>query len=165
LALNSEILGTGDKMNSTVIAIIGLMIAWYFFYSILRARATRAPKIKAAIILLLFSPLVFKLSHDLYAVSLRTIFAVNSVGEVALTASPFKIPLNQDVSYCKRFTNEQGEFIKVVSIREDERYCGEFWRFKKGKEIYIPYKDYNTTQSIYWASPSLKIIGPKQKQR
>ncbi|WED41858.1 hypothetical protein [Legionella cardiaca] len=146
---------------TTLIYLLGLIISWLFFYKILTARKVRLPKIKTTIIVILFSTLIYSFSYDLYAFIDRLIFSLNKQGEVSLSNSIFKIPPNQDIEYCKQFTDENGNEIKVVSNRKDGRYCGEFWRFQRKENILLPYKKINDAQLIYWASPSLKIITKK----
>ncbi|KTD13245.1 hypothetical protein [Legionella jamestowniensis] len=141
-----------------LIYIIGLIIAWLLFYKILTARKVRLPKIKTTIIVLLFSAFIYGFSYNLYAFIDRIVFSFDKDGEVALVNSPFKIPSEGDVSYCQQFTDQDGHVITTISTRRDGRYCGEFWHFKRKKKLLLPYKNLNEKQTIYWASPTLRII-------
>lgn len=144
-----------------MIYFIGLVLSWLFFYKILTAKKSRFPKIKATIIVLLFGSLIYKFSYDLLAVSSRALFSSTAQGSVELNQSPFRIPLNQDITYCNRFTDQNGQAITAISSREDGKYCGTFWRFDRNKAVFLPYKSLNEKQNIFWASPVLKIISPK----
>jgi hypothetical protein len=145
-----------------IIKILALIGSWLFFYSILKSRNKRLAGTKATIITLLFASLIFRLSTDLYARVDRALFALNKQGEVQLSISPLKIPSNQDKTYCNQFTDQNKNVIQKISERSDGKYCGEFWHFEKDKNLVLPYKIINLNQILYWASPSLKIIGSKQ---
>ncbi|MBA3535411.1 MAG: hypothetical protein H0T84_02195 [Tatlockia sp.] len=145
-----------------MLKILALIGAWVFFYSILKARNKKIPGIKATVITLLFASLIFRLSYDLYARVDRAWFALKKQGEVQLSLSPLKIPPNQAQSYCNQFTDQNNNIIQQISERGDGKYCGQFWKFEKDKNLLLPYKIINSNQILYWASPSLKIIGSKQ---
>ncbi|WP_131781343.1 hypothetical protein [Legionella gresilensis] len=148
-------------MFTTIISLLAIAIVWNLIYRVIRGRTSFSRKVKTTIVVLLFSSLIIRFSHDIYASVSRLMFSFNKQGEVELVNSPLKIPPNQDATYCRQFTDQKGRVIEVVSSRDDGRYCGEFWHFKSDKSILIPYKTLNNNQTIYWASPSLKIIGPK----
>ncbi|MDP3269370.1 MAG: hypothetical protein Q8M40_10020 [Legionella sp.] len=140
-----------------LIYILAFVLAWLFFYKILVGNSTRLPKLKTTIIVLLFSSLIYAFSYDLYSFFNRAAFSFKKQGEIELTNSPFKIPPNQDASYCTRFTDQNGTVINTISTRADGRYCGTFWRFNTKNSIFLPYRIINDKQRIYWASPELQI--------
>ncbi|MDP1602560.1 MAG: hypothetical protein Q8M03_04780 [Legionella sp.] len=144
----------------TIIKIIALLVAWVFFYKILTLRNKRLPVIKATVITLLFAALIFQVSTDMYARIDRAFFSLNKQGEVALSASPLKIPATQDVRYCHQFTDQNKQVISKISERGDGKYCGEFWQFETNQNIILPFKLINADKIIYWVSPSLRIYGP-----
>ena len=145
-------------MLTTIISLIGVIIAWTIIYRVIKGRTPLRLKIKATLVVLLFSSLILTFSQDIYAAFSRAIFSFNKQGELELINSPLRVPSNSDTTYCHQFTDRQGNTIKVVSVRDDGRYCGEFWRFKNKQSILIPYKNLNANQTIYWASSSLQII-------
>lgn len=140
------------------IKLLALAGSWLLFYKILKSKNKSLPGTKATVITLLFAALIFRLATDAYAILDRAFFVFNDAGTVPLNASPLKIPLNQDVSYCNQFTDQNNKPIQRVSERSDGRYCGVFWKFEKDNNLMIPYKITNSNQIIYWASPSLRII-------
>lgn len=142
--------------------IIGLVVAWLFFYKVLKSRNKRIPGIKATIITLLFASLVFRFSTDLYSLIDKNIFTLNGQDEIPLIASPLKIPSNETQNYCNQFTDQNNKVIQTISERADGKYCGEFWKFKTEQNLMLPYKILNSTQIMYWASPTLRIIGAKE---
>ncbi len=145
-----------------IVKILILVASWIFFYKILKSRNKRLPGLKATLITLLFASIIFRISTDLYARVNRAYFKFNGQGEVALSVSPLKIPTNQDSNYCNQFTDQNNNPIQKISERSDGKYCGEFWRFERDKNLMIPYKIINLNQILYWASPSLQILGSKQ---
>ncbi|MBA2709308.1 MAG: hypothetical protein H0U57_01750 [Tatlockia sp.] len=88
-------------------------------------------------------------------------FGFNKQGEVSLASSPLKIPPNHNSTYCNQFTDQNKNSIQKISQNSDGFYCGEFWRFDKNKNLMLPYKIINSNEVLYWASPSLQIIGSK----
>jgi hypothetical protein len=144
-----------------LIEMFALIGGWFFFYKILKSRKKRVPKIKATIITLLFASLILRLSTDLYARLDRFIFSLGAQGEIPISASILKIPLNQNVNYCLQFTDKNQEKLLIISQRDDGQYCGEFWKFKKDKYLLLPYKILNEKHVLYWASPTLEIIAPR----
>lgn len=145
----------------TMIKILALIAAWIFFYKILKSKNKSLPRLRATIITLLFASLIFQVSTNLYAKINRFIFSLNAAGEVPFSASVLKIPAQHNASYCSQFTDQNHKKLLIVSQREDGQYCGEFWQFKKDKYLMLPYKLINEKQILYWASPSLQIIGPR----
>ncbi|MGQ3890071.1 hypothetical protein ACQUW5_13700 [Legionella sp. CNM-1927-20] len=148
-------------MLTTIISLLAIVIFWILIYRVIRGRTPFRRKVKTTIVVLLFASLILSFSHDIYARVSRLLFSFNKQGEVELVTSPLRIPPNQDATYCRQFTDQRGRVIQLVSSRDDGRYCGEFWRFKTDKSILIPYKNLNNNQTIYWASPTLQIIGPR----
>lgn len=144
-----------------LVYLLGLVLSWLFFYKILAAKNSRLPRLKATIVVLLFASLIYKFSYDLFAFTDRTYFSFGQQGTVELNKSPFRIPLNQDITYCDQFVDQHGKVVTAISIRDNGKYCGTFWRFEKNEPIFLPYKSLNEKQNIYWASPVLKIIAPK----
>lgn len=144
----------------TIVGIAGLLIAWILFSKVIQAKTQTRRNIKAAIVVLLFATLILRFSHDLYSWISRTAFSAKKQGEIALIYSPLRIPENQENSYCQRFSTPDGQPIMNISVRDDGRYCGEFWGFETNKEIVLPYKDIGNNRVEYWASPGLRIIGP-----
>jgi hypothetical protein len=148
-------------MLASIIGLIGIIIAWNIIYRVIKGRTPLRRQVKTTLVVLLFSSLILRFSYDIYATLSRAIFSFNKQGDIELINSPLRVPSNSDTTYCHQFTDRQGNIIKVVSVRSDGRYCGEFWQFKNKQSILIPYKNLNANQMIYWASPSLQIIGPK----
>jgi hypothetical protein len=148
-------------MLMIILKILALLGAWLFFYKLLKYKNKKLAGTKASIITLLFAALIFRVSVDLYAMADRAIFSFNEQGEVRLSDSPLKIPAHQDVGYCSQFTDQDRKKIQIISERSDGKYCGEYWKFETDKELMLPYKVINSNQILYWASPSLKITGPK----
>lgn len=144
-----------------LIYLLGLILSWIFFYNILKAKNVRLPKLKTTLIVFMFASLIYEFSYSIYAVIDRTFFSLQQDGTIELNQSLFRIPLNQDMDYCKQFSDQDGKAITMVSSREDGRYCGIFWRFEKNNLLFIPYKKLNAKQTVYWASPELKIITTK----
>ncbi|RUQ91507.1 hypothetical protein [Legionella septentrionalis] len=138
-----------------------LLLFWIVLYRIFISKRSRIPKLKATIVVLLFSSLLFQFGYDLHAFLARSLFSLQKEGEVALPASPLRIPAQENNSYCNRFMDQHGQPLTTVSVREGERFCGKFWRLDRKKVLYIPYKMLNDKQVMYWASPALQIIGPK----
>ncbi|STX29422.1 Uncharacterised protein [Legionella beliardensis] len=147
-------------MLTTIISLLGIVIAWNIIYRVIKGRTPLRRKVKTTLVVLLFSSLILRFSHDIYAGLSRAIFSFNKQGEIELINSPLRVPPNQDATYCHQFKNQHGQVIDVVSTRGDGKYCGEFWQFKDKKSLLIPYK-LNANQTIYWVSPSLQIVGPK----
>ncbi|KTC66651.1 hypothetical protein Lade_1309 [Legionella adelaidensis] len=145
----------------TVISLVVLVLAWLFFSKVIKGKTTASRRVKAAIVVLLFATLLLRFSQDLYATISRALFSMKKQGDVELTTSPFSIPGNQNNSYCRQFKNQYGEPIEVISTREDGRYCGDFWGFKTKQKLYLPYQNYDASHAIYWASPTLQIVGPR----
>ncbi|MBA2655945.1 MAG: hypothetical protein H0U70_03060 [Tatlockia sp.] len=145
-----------------LIKILALIGSWILFFKLLKSRNKKFAGIKATLITLLFASLIFRFSTDLYALVNKTFFTFNKQGEIKLSESPLKIPIGQDGIYCNQFTNQENKPLQKISERSDGRYCGEFWRFERDKNLMIPYKINNLNQVIYWASPSLRIVGSKQ---
>lgn len=139
------------------IKILALLAGWLFFYKILKTRKKRLPGIKATIITLFFASLLFRLGYDLYAFIDKFYFSLSKQGETLLKNSPLKIPPNQDVGYCRQFKDQYGNIITKISHKDGEQFCGEFWRFEKDKNILIPFKISTSGETIYWATPFLKI--------
>ncbi len=146
----------------TIIKILALIAAWLFFYRILKSRNKRLPKLKSLLITLLFASLIFRVSTDLYAMINRAAFSLNKQGEVSLNNSPLKVPPNQNSTYCNQFTDQNKNPLPKLSQNAAGIYCGEFWRFEKNKNLMLPYKLINNNEVLYWASPSLQIIGSRQ---
>ncbi|WP_419418918.1 hypothetical protein ACNVED_10220 [Legionella sp. D16C41] len=146
---------------ATIISLLVIVIIWNLIYHVIRGRTPFRKKLKTTIVVLLFSALIIRFSHDIYASFSRMAFSYNKQGEVELVNSPLKIPPNQNAAYCHEFTDQNGRMIEKVSVRNDGKYCGEFWHFNDKGTLFIPYKNLNNNQTIYWASPSLQIIGPK----
>lgn len=144
-----------------LIYLLGLILSWIFFYNILKAKNVRLPKLKTTLIVFMFASLIYEFSYSIYAVIDRSFFSLQRDGTVELTQSPFRIPLNQDMDYCNQFKDQEGKVITMVSSRDDGKYCGTFWRFEKNKPLFIPYKKLNAKQTVYWASPVLKIVTTK----
>ncbi len=147
-----------EYYGGILLSILGLVLAWFFISKIIRAKTNTGRNIKVTIVVLLFASLIIKFSHDLYALTQRTIFSFHKLGDVALEESPFKIPANQDKRYCQQFTDQKGRPIETVSVREDGKYCGEYWRFKSKKTLLLPYITGPSNETIYWASPTLQIV-------
>jgi hypothetical protein len=54
-----------------LIYLLGFILGWLFFYKILVARRKRFPKLKATIIVLLFSSLVYQFGDTIYSTTNR----------------------------------------------------------------------------------------------
>lgn len=145
-----------------IIKLLALAGAWLFFYNVLKSRNKILPGIKATVITLLFASLIFRFSADIYANIDRGWFALNKDGEVSLINSPLRIPANKDASYCNQFTDHNNKPIQKISVRNDGKYCGEFWKFDTNDNLKLPYKTINSNQTLYWASPSLQIFGSRE---
>lgn len=147
-----------------LIKIIAIITAWLLFYNLLKSRKKRLPKLKATIITLLFAALIFRVSMDLYARIDRAFFSFSAQGKIQLQLSPLKIPNDEDAAnYCKQFTDQYQRVIHVITERGGISYCGTFWQFPHQPDMTLPYKNLNSTQVIYWASPSLQIMGSRQE--
>ncbi len=143
-----------------ILKILALIASWVLFYKILKSRNKRLPGLKATLVTLLFAALIFRVATDIYGFGDRAFFSLNKQGEVKLSASPLRIPLNQDRTYCNQFTDHNKKPIDKISERKDGNYCGEFWKFDK-EDLMLPYK-IEGSQVEFWASPSLRIYGPGQ---
>lgn len=140
-----------------IINLVALVVAWLFFYNVLKSRNRMLPALKASIITLLFGALIFRFSTDFYATIDRAFFSFKKDGDVQLSDSLLKIPPGKDSSYCNQFTDQNNEIITKISMRNNVRYCGEFWKFDSIENVILPYKLINSNEIVYWASPSLKI--------
>lgn len=145
-----------------IIKLLALVGAWLFFYHVLKSRNKMLPGIKATVITLLFASLIFRFSTDIYTNIDRGLFVFNKNGEVLLIDSPLRIPANKDATYCNQFTDQNKKPIQKISVRNDGKYCGEFWKFETDDNLVLPYKTINSNQILYWASPSLQITGSRE---
>jgi hypothetical protein len=80
----------------TLVGIVGLILAWIFFSKVIKAKTPTSRKVKTTLVVLLFATLILRFSHDFYAWVSRTLFSFNKQGEVALSASPLRVPVNSE---------------------------------------------------------------------
>ena len=149
-------------ITNSLIFLLGLVVTWYFLFSIFNEKSSQLLGIKLGILVLILSPLIAKLSYDFYAIASRYLFLMNANGQIQLAYSPLKLPHTKNSDYCDQFKDSQGKPLNIFSIGNDGNgYCGDFWGLYDKDAVFLPYKLMNDNQAMYWASPELVIVGPK----
>lgn len=89
---------------------------------------------------------------------------MREAGEIQIADSPMLVPKSKNSDdYCNQFTDQDGNPLNVISVRDDGTYCGSYFNFYKDKYLMIPYKILKNGKAEYWASPEFRIIGPQPK--
>lgn len=145
--------------------LIGLALAWYILFTIFIEKSSLRLGLKLGLLVLFLSPFIAKFSYDIYANASRQLFLMSANGEVQLAYSVLKIPHGKNIdNYCTQFKDSKGTPLNMLSIGyDDQSYCGEFWGLYDQRSVFLPYKLLANDQAMYWASPGLRIVGPKPK--
>lgn len=159
----NNMMSWSDIWISSVLTLIIAILLWFLIYTLFRAELKKNICLISSIILIVLLPFIFYFAFNCYAMTSRLLFANNESGEIKLNSSPFKIPKQikpeNYLNYCNQFSDQQGKPITVVYHRFDGVYCGNFWNIN-GPLATLSYKYLKTNKAEYWATPTLRIIGP-----
>lgn len=114
------------------------------------------------LVLLCMLPFIFHFSFQTYAMFNKAIFAHSAKEYIQIAYSPMKIPVGtqNELAYCKQFSDQDGKPLSI-SVRDDGSYCGKFTDFDyDNAHLFLPFNRLPNNMAEYWASPSLRIIGP-----
>ncbi|MFT4058967.1 MAG: hypothetical protein QM652_05400 [Legionella sp.] len=152
-------------LTNSLIMLLGLVLTWCILFSIFNEKSSLRLGIKLGCLVLFLSPFIAKFSYDFYATASRQLFLMSANGEIQLAYSSLKIPHNKNIdNYCTQFKDSKGKPLNMLSIGfDDKSYCGEFWGLYDQRTVFLPYKLLDNNQAMYWASPELRIVGPKPK--
>lgn len=149
-------------LTNSLIILLGFVLTWCILFSIFNEKSSQRLGIKLGILVLFLSPFIAKLSYEFYAIVSRQLFLMSANGEIQLAYSPLKIPHTKNKNYCDQFKDSKGNPLNILSVGlDDKSYCGDFWGLYDQKIVFLPYKLLNNNQAMYWASPDLRIVGPK----
>jgi hypothetical protein len=142
-------------------AIIFGVILWGMIYGLFASNSKSTISFIAFLIVLFCFPQLQKKAARLHDDISQSIFEKNATGKISLSESPLKAPEkdSQRADYCKQFTYQNGDPVKVIMVLHHGAFCGNSIYYEN-EAFLVPYKLLPNGKAEYWTSSDYIYIGP-----